>query len=816
MKSRSSYISRFVSAVFALLILTACSNEEDTADYQVGHSSTIALSSYRQQLLTRSDADLATFEEDTKYALFGLPTQTTETNYNWNTGNVFSNFPQEGTESSSHTISYTPTANFSSDALDFYALTYGTTTMPTVDATATDGTTPTITVSETSDRLPDLMHSNTVKSKTAADGDLLLPFEHACAAVNFVIAKQNEDNDEVSHKMLMDVKVTNITLTGVAESATMNLVTGEWTWTASGSRTSYSDATGYAITNDEEPIGTTDLLVIPNDDSDDEAVSTGEQIKVSISLENLKEYDSANSTTDNPVYTLITNKTLPDGTEITDGKCTVEIDLKEYNNDGTEKGPFHFKRNHKYTLALMVLRGNVRIVTVSPQVYEWADVTIDATTDAVLGQPVTIGGLMWMDRNVGATSADCENDWWHTCGHVYQYGRNIPYIINLDAIIDADGNEKVNLAGNTTYHYFAASNASTNPGTSWYSSAGIYLFYTYNDAGEKYYKWMSSKAYRYARPEEMAAYKTAGTEYLAMNPGDGGEYAFIAGSGNGCTARWAWNSSKTADSRDATYWIDASGNNHPENQPVPKGWRLPRRADGYKIMPEPVQSQRPWSDVAAYLFQGTTANLSINSVTGVGNYRFQYVRGRCKIDKNATPDADGLTTILKNSSYPPCVYGIKHQGEANAYRVRLTMMDSKTKSKSGTYTRHFLRIEQFASNACEIFKTDIDKTGAVNSTYAKTGTNCTKWNLQDFDWDHPTGYIDFPLQGYIDAGGGTPFWSYLGDATIMRIPEWDGSTGGDRNWTLYMAPHTSGVAVGNGSRRSLGDPIRLVRDITAE
>jgi len=456
-------------------------------------------------------------------------------------------------------------------------------------------------------------------------------------------------------------------------------------------------------------------------------------------------------------------------------------------------------------------------VTVSPQVYEWVDVDIDASKESVLGQPVTIGGLMWMDRNLGATSADCENDWWHTCGHFYQYGRNIPYIINLDDIINDDGTEKVTLQINGGNNTFTAAGSGTYANTTYCSSAGIYLIYTYNDDGDKYYKWMSQKkTYIYARPEEMESYKMAGTKYLAMNPGDGGEYAFIAGTGSGCSARWAYTSTGGVDSRDATYWIDASGNNQPENQPVPKGWRLPRRADGYKIMPEPVQSQRPWTDIAAYLFQGTTQNLGYDTIEGVGNYRYQYVRGRCKIDESAAPDSDGLTAILKNGSYPPCVYGIKHQGEASAYRIKITMMDSKTTNKAGTAYRHFLRIEQFASNADEVFKTNIDKTGLINSTYAKTGTNCTKWNLQDFDWDHPTCYIDFPLQGYIDAGGATPYWDWVGDACILRLPEWDGNTTGDRNWTLYMAPHTSGVAVGNGSRRSLGDPIRLVRDISAD
>ena len=38
---------------------------------------------------------------------------------------------------------------------------------------------------------------------------------------------------------------------------------------------------------------------------------------------------------------------------------------------------------------------------------------------------------MWMDRNLGAQSADCENDWYNTIGHYYQFGRNIPFILDI-------------------------------------------------------------------------------------------------------------------------------------------------------------------------------------------------------------------------------------------------------------------------------------------------------------------------------------------------------------------------------------------------
>ena len=157
----------------------------------------------------------------------------------------------------------------------------------------------------------------------------------------------------------------------------------------------------------------------------------------------------------------------------------------------------------------------------------------------------------------------------------------------------------------------------------------------------------------------------------------------------------------------------------------------------------------------------------------------------------------------------PCIYGIKHQGTSKAYRIRIRRMHSNVDG------RYFLRISQYPSNETEIFRTNLDPTGTQNSkALSYNGTAVTRWNLQEFDWDHPAGELDFPLQGYIDAGGSSPYWNQIGICTIMRLPEYESNTTGT-NWTFYMRNATSGVAVGASSRRALGDCIRLVRDIEA-
>ena len=121
--------------------------------------------------------------------------------------------------------------------------------------------------------------------------------------------------------------------------------------------------------------------------------------------------------------------TTSNGT-VQDGVATIEVPLRDYDaQTGADAGPLDFERNHKYTLAVSVLRDDVRIVAVSPQVYEWQSVDISSQA-AVLGQPVTFGGVVWMDRNLGATDYDCENNFLSTMGYYYQFGRNIPFIFD--------------------------------------------------------------------------------------------------------------------------------------------------------------------------------------------------------------------------------------------------------------------------------------------------------------------------------------------------------------------------------------------------
>ena len=857
----------------------------------------ITFSAYRQQVYTRADIGDFEFPVHTQYALFAVESAASEADYLWSTAAGFRHQPEMGEETSSNTIAYGGDEGVSvfkeGKTFDFFAVTYGEQNVapPTPAAAAQDGVTPTVTISESSDRLPDLMHSNSAsaRNRSSAGGVVILPFEHALASLSFLVSKQDESGDSRAEQQLNNVQLKEIRLDNVAETASLNIVTGQWSWAASnvGKRIIYDETMGTPITltKTAESIGG-DILVFPNDDyvdnnaydasapykyyntANDASASKGEQILVTVKLTGLEQYDALSDDW-KPM-----NKTLTCGAVVENGACEVSFPLRQFSSNGQQdQGPLHFLRNHKYQMNVIVERDNVQVVAVTPQVYEWVDVEPDRDHMGTLGQPVTIGGLVWMDRNIGASSADCENDWWHTCGYYYQYGRNIPYIINLDAILNADGSEKdgVLYSANTQRVFRAIvpyqSRPSDQPistwtftrGDFWYhptdapDDQGAYLIYTLDQHGNKVYDWESTRKYYYSRPGDPVL---PGRTPAALNPGDEGYYGFLAGGGSGCTEVWSWDPEGQPDPRVISYWWEGENANgstiegrmtsngyllasRVENQPVPKGWRLPRRADGYKILPEPAQDANPWTADNAFLFQGTTRDLGEDILNTAGEYRFQYVRGRITIG-NETPGADHLTTAPHDASYMPCIYGIKYQGTNKAYRVRIRMVASSYSE------RYFLRIEMFPGTENDIFKTDIDPTGRLNgfSEYgedgfgsvgqtvyyggadhvvnlAYDGTPIQRWNLQDFDWNHPSGSIDFPLQGYLDAGGTYPFWNQIGNATILRVPEHqyggEGMTAtGEirgRNWTLYMRDATSGVSVGKESRWALGDCIRLVRDL---
>ena len=490
-----------------LVLLAACTAEEERIPID-GDGGSIALTARKEHLITKAGDEVNYFPEGTKYRIYAREGDTWKLDGVGGTGADGGLIELDGQEDP---------LTYGNNPLSFYGVTYGTTDKEPL-ADRTDGS-PTIT--ETGDHLPDLMYSNNLKDQTAAANGyrLRMDFKHALCKLNFRIVKQDESEDD--RKELKSVTLKQIVVKGTHKSGTFDIVEGTWNYNtdeASYARTYYNSngTDGMPITTENEdvtPNGGGDFLIFPNGED--------EEIVVAVTLSGI--------------------------TGIT-GDKTVEYHLRAVSETGQDEGVFRFQSNHQYTLVITVLKDDVRVVAIAPQVYDWVDVD----NKHYLGQPVTFAGLMWMDRNLGAKSADCENDWESCRGYYYQYGRNIPYILDMD---------KYELAVN---------------GTSTYE-----FLYTYNQKGEKVYGGLT------ARSTDPLTGLVARYPNVAINPGDEGIYKFVSDISNGGV--WLFDENNNEYSGVNQFWTSSV-----ENHPCPKGWRLPTAADFATFMPD-ITLTAPWN-----------------------------------------------------------------------------------------------------------------------------------------------------------------------------------------------------------------------------
>ena len=485
---------KYGAGILALLGITACTHEDAISVTPSEEQETI-LSARKSHIITRAGDEVTQFEVGTKYRLYAV-----------NQEGGIELKGQEGTEQSNHTINYGSVISYGSSPISFYGATYGSTSV-VPEFSSVGGTTITETVR--GDALSDLMFSNNLIDQTVSNGYRLeMDFKHAMSKLKFRIVKQDETEDAEAEKKLENATLTKIQVKGTHGTGSLDIVNGKWTYVEEevdlSVRTYYDNTTGMKVeTASQEVPG--EMLVFPNE--------ANEQVTISVTLTGIGD---------------------------SEGEKTVDYRLMEIDEEGEEDGNFQFEMNHEYTLLITVLKDEVRTIAIAPQVYDWIDENRD---DNYLGQPVTFANLMWMDRNLGAKSADCENDWENCRGYYYQYARNIPYILDKEK-------------------YDAAPN-----------KIPVYPFlYTYNQYGEKVYGGVQAGA----------TINGISVRYpnIAINPGDEGVYQFVWDTGN--SGIWLFNEIGNAEYEQIDMYWTSDNNNHP----CPKGWRLPTRADFASFLPE--------------------------------------------------------------------------------------------------------------------------------------------------------------------------------------------------------------------------------------
>lgn len=771
MKFRLTYI-----CLLAGLLLGSCSDVIPVEEPAVKEDR-IVFSASNAMMITRSGLEYEDFEVGTKYLLYGVEAAGT---YDW--ANAVMN-KRESYETDKHLINYGPDLHFREKTYDFYGATICSTGEEyPVDNTADDRA-PVISLNMEDNQLDDLMYSNTLKGCTRTSGQLQMNFIHALSKIQVEVSKQNESGE------LAGAKIHSITLQNTYSSGTLDIVGGSWTLSGDTERifseTPVTLSTSATMIKDKS--GTdAEMLIFPNEDNS----------KVSLEI----------------VYSI-------------GGGAEKSVVCEILEHDGSA---FLFKQNHRYTLSVAIANDGIQIVTVLPKVYEWIDIDVES----YLGQPVTFGNLMWMDRNLGAISADYENDWYNTIGHYFQFGRNIPFILDVDKFKEYTGDgylygDPVNFENTTMYvmkyrnrnsgvenqyyydndgtHYtrlinaIAANGYSKRNGVAWNSLTesektveirrSVECIYTYDHKGEKVY------GIKYVEPDNPEGTTDAvvnKSHELVRNPNRIKEYSFDLSTAEGNAQlselyKFGFGTKQPGTPSNLKYPTVWTFNNScgrfywqpdsPEYDPCPKGWRLPSKTDLEVLMPT---VQINWND-QVYPQTATTETEDIR----YGKY------------------TEG------NDTYHVC-YILKNKGQSNAYRLRIM---SHYTNDSQNNKRYF----SIARYGAEPLETNLDNylDGTMTSSSKETQM-----------WANPIEIIKYPACGFIvPDSDGTPETVHpdlrsFGFGTVIRTSDSNPegmveSSNNGFNFVQYLSTTDYQLGIQSNSRRSLGDQIRCVRDINA-
>lgn len=473
------------------------------------------------------------------------------------------------------------------------------------------------------------------------------------------------------------------------------------------------------------------------------------------------------------------------------GETNAVINIPIYDNREETTQALHFEQNTSYTLYITFLNSTARIVTLVPKVYDWLDGETDKKDgtgyyeELDFGQPVTFNGVMWSDRNVGATSAyptRSMDDWNRSVGYFYQYGRSIPY---FPYDLKEDGSGIVDYE--TDLSKALAMDETVNVGT--------------GSAKEK----MGGKIYPVVNYETWGTTAEDESDFIA--PADYNNYYsydIIRELGNMGGKRHYWG---FLYSNYNLSHINNGDWDRGHNTPCPPGWRLPTTDDFMGIIPgsgysgnitfriySSVGDNGSWQVDDAYtepkfenvfskdnisnikdISGGPTVNESVykgffpciyreENNDPVDDARSQYILSMREGDWNKVRQTSG--DIRSNTDFVynwGVIYGIKNVGSASAYRVKWEVkLQSATNPREDgdvlVYDEPFrgiLVISRYQTS-------ENDNFNPVNGSYEEA--------LKKYKWDNPVEQLMLPIGGYVDSWShghlgniGTEAWYAISD-----------------------------------------------------
>ena len=713
---RYNYIINGLLAIASILAFTACA--EDTAyDDNVAEGNGVFRFSGAPSIYTRANASAdyqEQFETGTKYQLFAIEAR------NWSTNYLQKNPSKnaiEGTEAADHTISFDGNNKFNNHSLDFYAVTLSDKTL-VPDIKYNSNGAPTCHVSYDNGALTDVMWSGNLKNQTYKNsGKLQLNFEHTLSKLHVYAQK----NDELtgSTVVLKEVKLIDYL------SGDLSLETGE-----------FSSETDTRVDNAEHAHSVYTGTAVINEETAKKEIFSA------------MAFPTRGTETDSHALGLKVTTTVDGKNEKTTTYRIKEVDVEHTTDNKNPKyKAFKFKPNYEYDIVLTMTQTTM-VVTVIPRVYDWIDDNSDYE-DTQIGSSVTFGGVTWMDRNLGATSADATKSiqsWEASRGFYYQFGRSIPYYLEgscLDPSVENPANATPVCKGNNN-----AENA---------------------------------KPFPYVPEHYTNGHRTNDKGYndCAQDPGEkdsNKSFAFSSSKSDNNKKDWA-----STHSVSATYWDNTV------NQPCPKGWRLPTKDEFLSIVP----SSKSAGDIT---FQEESRKLNKKYFktenNDVYNEPAQYV--------GILPDNEKWGTI----------YAIKRQGTSNAYRVRWQIkrvgntsdkndMCDQGNNNTGTDAQGYRSV-------LVISRYPADKTSTLSTS---------NYNTKYTDWENPVETLMLPISGYIHVEkvpaliyAGSEAIYYTSTANTGNNQSWSFRikfSGNTYDRYLFMW---------NEERRSYGCSVRCVRD----
>lgn len=718
-------------------------------------------------------------------------------------------------------------------SISFYGFTYGEGNAPALD----DAYTRTETVDGTGE-LKDLMWGILVdRNDATVTFPCEIPFRHAFSRLEFKVSQLESETEP--GKGMYALGIESIAVTGTYQSGTVDLFTGKTTLNGAQSERPLSnmatnyDAGKYISVDTPDSLGA--MIVFP---SAKESLSDGvdKSIGLKITLKGTQDeveklVGTGNATQLGNYYTGVYTvekvySSVYGSNDFTSDTSTG--DGSSGDNNVIAASPLYLQAGSKYTLHIVLMKDEVRVVTVVPSKVEWLPGETETDKDGnentfsteVVGQPVFFDNTMWMDRNLGANEADPGGNYNQTIGYYYQNNRNIPY---------------------WPYKISSFQDLTTKRPT----PKDRYLndLSTFSEWGDPQYKVypiidetvMNSDPHKtkWRIGSDNINWKSYFTT-LQKTIDNSGSYIFFSGNAN---IPWSNNSWEERD-----------------NQPAPPGYALPTQEQFQSIFPTTVfagnitflkmyDTGTDWNGetsmdgsqkqirICVPFYKDTDNNNADNNTVYYrkweslqdpgaspgeqsyyyNNWEYQgphYYRDK---EPNGDPSAGYCSVYIISRMYEDeigkisnekyrtkewgTIYGIKKIGTTEAYRMRWKV---KNADKTGTDPRLYVEVCMYSCT-----KDD----------------NLTIENYRNYDWTHPVSQMFFPLCGEVEGrttkrvDNNVEFWIGAGFSSYGSAVLYATATG---NAALHIKitgdnPQNQYMSVVNKEVQTNAKQIRLVK-----